>query len=47
MVEATGWSEPTANTFLGRVVRRRLGLNLTSIKPVRGEQRVYRITDHS
>jgi Protein of unknown function (DUF3489) len=43
MVHATGWRQHSVRGFLAGVIRKKLGLNLLSVKDKTG--RIYRITD--
>ena len=43
IMKATGWQSHSVCGFLAAVVRKRLGLDLTSTRM--GAERVYRITD--
>jgi Protein of unknown function (DUF3489) len=43
MLHATGWRQHSVRGFLAGVIRKKLGLNLQSVKDKAG--RIYRITD--
>ena len=43
MMQATGWQQHSVRGFLATVVRKKLGLNLVSVKEEAG--RIYRIAD--
>jgi hypothetical protein len=43
MMQATGWQQHSVRGFLAAVVRKKLGLNLVSVKEEAG--RIYRIAD--
>jgi hypothetical protein len=43
MMQATGWQQHSVRGFLATVVRKKLGLNLVSVKDEAG--RIYRIAD--
>jgi hypothetical protein len=45
MVHATGWRQHSVRGFLAGVIRKKLGLNLLSVKDKAG--RIYRITDRT
>jgi Protein of unknown function (DUF3489) len=45
MMHATGWRQHSVRGFLAGVIRKKLGLNLLSVKAKAG--RIYRITDRT